>query len=258
MNPAEPAALRELIEQTHGLLADEILKDIEAQIADWDRQGIRLITEHDPAYPRNLKAAADHPALIFVAGRLRSEDARSVAVIGSRQATAVGQALAREIAGHLVGGGYTVNSGLAAGIDSAAHTEALACSGRTVAVIGTGLLHYYPAANRRLQERIARECAVVSQFWPDGQPAAENFPRRNAVMSALSLATVIVEASVRSGARIQARLSLRQGRPVLLAEPLLAQPWARELAQRPDVYVLGSPSDTPELVDRLTVESPPA
>jgi DNA processing protein len=249
--PAEIAALRELIEQTHGLLAGEMVQQIEGQIDGWHRDGIRVVPEHDPDYPKNLRAATDHPPLIFMAGQLRPEDARSVAVIGSRRATAGGASLAREIAGHLVADGYTVNSGLAAGIDTAAHTEALARGGRTVAVIGTGLLHCHPAANRRLQEQIAREGAVVSQFWPDTQPRPENFRLRNAVMSALSVATVIVEASVRSGARIQARLSLTQGRPVLLTERLLSAQWARELAEQPGVHVLGSPANAPTLVNRL-------
>ncbi len=256
--PAETAALRELLEQTHGLLAGELVDQMQAQIAGWHRDGIRLVPEDDPDYPKNLRAATDHPPPIFVAGQLQPDDARSVAVIGSRQATATGEALAREIARELVNGGYTVNSGLAAGIDTAAHTEALARGGRTVAVIGTGLRHFYPAANQQLQERIARGSAVVSQFWPDTPPSAENFPLRNAVMSALSLATMIVEASVRSGARIQARHSLAQGRPVLLAEPLLVQQWARELAERPGVHVVGSPFDVPVLVDRLSAESPAA
>jgi DNA processing protein len=249
---ADTESLLGLLERDRGLLAGEQLERLEQQREAWRRDGIEVVSALDGGYPESLKGVADRPALIFVAGQLRSEDARSVAVIGSRRATEAGEAAAREIAGHLADSGYTVNSGLAAGIDTVAHTEALARGGRTVAVLGTGLRHCYPAENRDLQEHIAEMGAVVSQFWPDTPPRPENFRLRNAVMSALSLATVIVEASLRSGARIP-RLSLAQGRPVLLAEQLLAQPWARELADRPGVHAFGSPSEVPALVAGLAV-----
>jgi DNA processing protein len=97
---------------------------------------------------------------------------------------------------------------------------------------------------------------VISQFWPETPPRQANFPLRNAVMSGISLATVVVEASPRSGARIQARLSLGQGRPVLLAEALLKQPWARELATRPLTHVVASAAEVPALVDRLSASAP--
>ena len=151
--------------------------------------------------------------------------------------------------------GYTVNSGLATGIDAAAHIEALARGGRTVAVIGTGLGSCYPPQNTELQRQIACRGAVISQFWPDSPPRRENFPLRNAVMAGMSLATILVEASATSGARIQARLSLGYGRPVVLLDSLLGQQWARDLAERPGTQVVGSASEVPGLVDRLVAGS---
>jgi DNA processing protein len=188
-------------------------------------------------------------------GQLHPTDARSVAVIGSRRATAVGESIAREVACELVDAGYTVNSGLAAGIDTAAHTEALSRGGRTVAVIGTGVSRSYPPENAALQRQIAERCAVISQFWPDAPPMRAHFPLRNAVMSGLSLATVVVEASATSGARIQARISLEQGRPVILLESLLSQGWPRELLERPGAHVTGSASEIPTILDRLLADS---
>jgi DNA processing protein len=151
----------------------------------------------------------------------------------------------------LTSAGYVVVSGLAAGIDTAAHEAALATGGRTVAVIGTGLRHSYPPQNAQLQRRIAAEGAVVSQFWPEQPPTRLSFPRRNAVMSGCALGTVVVEASPRSGARLQTRLALAHGRPVFLWRALLDQPWALELAQRPGVYVIDEPGQIVETVERL-------
>ena len=126
--------------------------------------------------PENLRAVHDRPPLLFVAGTLAAADARSVAVIGSRRATATGIAAATEIAGHLADNGYTVVSGLAAGIDTAAHRAALGRKSRTVAVIGTGLRHAYPPQNAALQRTIASGGAVVSQFWPDSPPTPPELP----------------------------------------------------------------------------------
>jgi len=223
-----------------------------AEIAAWRAQGMELVTVLDPGYPENLRAVHDRPPLIFVAGRLQAADAQSIAVIGARSASPGAVRAASVIAAHLVDHGYTVVSGLAAGIDTAAHTAALARGGRTVAVIGTGLRHAYPPQNAALQRRLSAQCAVISQFWPDSAPSRRSFPMRNAVMSGVSLATVVVEASERSGARTQARLALAHGRPVLLLASLLAQPWARECAARPGAHVVRSAAEITSLVERLT------
>lgn len=231
------------------------LAGAEREVANWRAQGMQLVSILDPAYPPNLRAAHDRPPLLFIAGRLKPRDERAIAVVGSRAASRAGLRAAAEIAGHLAACGYSVISGLAAGIDTAAHTGALARGGRTLAVIGTGLSVCYPRANVILQRRIAAECAVVSQFLPPTPPTRESFPKRNAVISGLSLASVIVEASATSGARIEARCSLAQGRPVFLLEPLLTQQWAQDLAARPGVYVVSSPSEIADTVERLTSAS---
>lgn len=223
--------------------AGPLLTEAEADIAGWSAAGMRLVTVLDDDYPLNLRAVHDRPVALFIAGRLEPSDTRSVAVIGARRASHSGLASARAIAEHLVQAGYTVVSGLAAGIDTAAHRAALSAGGRSIAVLGTGLSQTYPPENAELQRVLADRCAVVSQFWPDAPPNRHTFPLRNATMSGLSLATVVVEASQRSGARIQARLALGHGRPVFLARPLLAEPWAREFARRPGTQVFASPEE---------------
>jgi DNA processing protein len=228
------------------------LAGAQREIAGWAAQGLQSVTVLDPAYPANLQAAHDRPPLVFVHGRLKPRDERAVAVVGSRAASPRGLRAAGELARHLIAGGYTVVSGLAAGIDTAAHTAALKRGGRTIAVIGTGLRLCYPRANVILQRRIAAQCAVISQFLPDDPPTPQSFPLRNAVMSGVSLASVIVEASYTSGARIQARCALTQSRPVFLLAPLLRQRWAQELAERPAVYVIETPGDVTAILQRLT------
>jgi DNA processing protein len=230
---------------------EDLLDTATADLARWEREGIRMLTVLDPEYPDNLRAVHDRPPLIFVAGEVQPSDGRAVAVIGSRKASPRGLRTAREIAQHLVGQRYAVISGLAAGIDTTAHTAALADGGRTVAVIGTGLHRAYPSANAALQHRIARDGAVVSQFWPQQGPTRRTFPARNAVMSGLAKATVIVEAGPTSGVRGQARMALAHGRPVFLHSTLLAQDWARELAAKPGTRTFTKPHQITDSLERL-------
>jgi DNA processing protein len=239
-----------ILEQEHGLLAADLEASARTELKRWQDQGIRVLTVLDREYPANLRAAHDRPPLIFIAGGYEPRDSTSVAVIGARRASPDGLALAEAVAEHLVAHGYTVVSGLATGVDTAAHTAALACDGRTVAVIGTGLHHCYPSENLALQRRIATQCAVISQFMPDAGPTRLGFPMRNAVMSGLTLATVVIEASHKSGARAQARFALAQGRPVLLARSVLREEWGSELAERPGVHVFDSPADVTAQVGR--------
>ena len=253
---ALPALTDELMitEGQVSLLAEDpepLLDRAATEIESWEREGLRLLTVLDGGYPPNLRTVHDRPPVIFVAGELTPQDARSVAVVGARRATAAGTAAAGGIAEVLAGEGYVVVSGLAAGIDTAAHRAALEVGARTVAVIGTGLRHAYPPENAALQRRIATGAAVVSQFWPETPPARASFPMRNAVMSGFALGTVVVEASHRSGARLQTRLALAHGRPVFLLAPLLAQTWARELAPCPGVHVVTEAAQITATIDRL-------
>ncbi|MHB8657106.1 MAG: DNA-processing protein DprA [Solirubrobacteraceae bacterium] len=249
---AESGLATPLLEQEHGLLAGDRLELARAQIEAWRAEGMHLFTTLDPGYPENLSGVHDAPPLIFVAGRLSKVDVRSVAVVGARDASAAGLRAAQAIAVHLCQEGFPVVSGLARGIDTAAHHAALEVGGRTIAVIGTGLRRVYPPENADLQARIGAEHAVVSQFWPDSPPHRRSFPLRNAVMSGISLATVVVEASPTSGARLQARLALGQGRTVFLLSTLLKEPWAQDFARRPGTYVVHSPREITAAISRLT------
>jgi DNA processing protein len=223
-----------------------------AELASWTSEGIGLVSILDDSYPANLRAVYDRPPLLFVSGELTPGDMYSISVVGSRRPSDAAIAATRSLASELVGAGYTIISGLAAGIDSAAHTGALDAGGRTLAIVGTGLRHCYPPQNAELSRRIAHECALVSQFWPDAPPTRRSFPMRNAVMSGMTLGTVIVEATHTSGTRVQARLALAQGRPVFLYSTLLRQAWARELARRPGVHVVEGSAQLVERLEHLT------
>jgi DNA processing protein len=241
-----------VLDREQALLATDLVEAAAAEVGEWEREGIRAIPLLDPGYPANLRAVHDRPALIFVKGSLEPGDIRSVAVIGTRKPSDRGVECTRKVVSALVERDYTIVSGLALGVDSVAHTTALETGGRTLAVIGTGLRRSYPPQNAQLQRRIAAHGAVLSQFWPEDPPTRTSFPKRNATMSGVALANVIIEAGPKSGARTQARLALAHGRPVLLFEPLLNQQWARELASKPGAHVVSSPAEAAEAVERLT------
>lgn len=253
---AEAGSAVPVLAAEHGLLAADLADRAGAELSAWEQRGIRVLTWLDPQYPPRLRAVRDAPPVLFLSGSLTPADRQAVAVIGSRRPSETGRSAARAIAARLVADGYTVISGLAAGIDAEAHGAALQAGGRTVAVLGNGLDHVYPAENSALQRSIATRCAVISQFWPETRPSRLTFPLRNGVMAGLSVATVIVEASQMSGTRIQARLALEQSRLVILLASLLEQPWAAELAARPGVEVVRSPDDVVMAVqDRLGAEA---
>ncbi|MGC9220133.1 MAG: DNA-processing protein DprA [Solirubrobacteraceae bacterium] len=258
---ADLVSARAVLEHELGLFSYEALSQAEAEIRDWQARGYRLMPMFDHDYPENLRVTGHHPPLLFIAGELAATDRRGVAVIGGRAPSPDGSLLAGEVATVLAGSGFTVFSGLAAGIDARAHqtvlklqqqydrgTFAAHARPRTVAVIGTGLDHVYPAQNAALQRDIVRNGAVVSQFWPDTRASRHNFPLRNALMSGLTLGSVIVEASEHSGTRIQAKHALSQGRMVVLMPGAMGNAWARELAQRPETRVI---EDAAALLDVL-------
>lgn len=209
-------------------------------------EGVRLITITDEDYPENLKLIFNRPPFIWVRGQLNSRSLRAIALVGTRQATEEGRTAATRLARGLAQSGVTVLSGLARGIDTAAHEATLDAGGSTVAVIGNGILAgLYPPENQGLARRIVESGgAVVSQFWPLAPPAKANFPRRNIVMSGMGAGTVVVEASSTSGAKMQARLALEHGKRLFLPEALVAsQDWAASYAARPGVTVIGDLED---------------
>ena len=196
-----------------------------------DQLGIDVIACIDPDYPINLTLVHDAPPLLFVDGKLDERDRRAVAVVGTRAASREGIHLAGAISADLVAHGYTVVSGLAKGIDTAAHAAALNESGRTIAVFGTPIETVYPAAHKTLAKQIARTGACISQFLPSVRTGRWSFPARNLTGSGISLATVVVEASQTSGARQQAAAALRHGKRVFLVDSLVtAQPWAMQMS----------------------------
>jgi DNA processing protein len=232
--------------EAHALLAtaasklDDHRVEAERLVATAEAEGVHLTTVIDTDYPLNLRTIYNLPPFLFYRGRLDADqDARSVAAVGTRDPSPAGLMRAREIARMLCERGVTVLSGLARGIDTAAHTAALEAGGRTVAVLGTGIGRTYPPESRDLAERIvAGGGALVSQFWPDAPPTTYSFPRRNITMSGMGQGTVVIEATATSGAKLQARYALDHGRKVfLLAELVTRQPWARTFLGRGAIEV---------------------
>jgi DNA processing protein len=176
-------------------------------------KGYRIITLSDPDYPPLLRQIADPPALLYVCGTL-DPGAAAIAVVGSRKATGYGLTTARKLCEGLAARGITVVSGMALGIDTAAHEGALAGGGRTLAVLGTGLACIYPPRNGPLFHKIAQQGAVITEFSLDTRPEPHHFPVRNRIISGICLGTVVVEAAQRSGSLITARLAAEQGREV--------------------------------------------
>ncbi len=194
---------------------------------DWlARPGHRLLGWRDADYPALLRCAPSPPAALFLAGDADLLWYPQVAMVGSRRPSAAGRERARQFARELAGAGWAITSGLAEGIDTAAHEGALAV-GRTVAVVATGLDRCYPAANAQLMARIARDGAVVSEHPPGTAAIASHFPSRNRIVAGLALGTLVVEAALQSGALISARLAAEAGREVFALPGSLDNPLAR-------------------------------
>lgn len=179
-----------------------------------ERQGARVLTWDDPAYPPRLLNIYNPPPVLYVKGEILDQDQWAVAVVGTRGATVYGKEAARRIAGDLARNKITIVSGLARGIDSEAHRAALDAGGRTIAVLGSGVDIIYPTESRKLAQAIVEQGALVSEYALGTPPEASNFPPRNRIISGLSLGVVIVEAGERSGALITADFALEQGREV--------------------------------------------
>lgn len=187
---------------------------VDEELALCAEHGIQIVHDGSPAYPRMLRELPDPPTILFIQGDLRPSDALAVGIVGSRHATRYGLATAERLAGGLARAGFTIVSGLARGIDAAAHRGALAASGRTLAVLGGGLLNIYPPENVGLAREVAGRGALISEAAPRVPPLGGAFPQRNRIISGLSLGVVVVEASDRSGALITARHAVEQNREV--------------------------------------------
>ncbi|MGW7070056.1 DNA-processing protein DprA [Streptomyces sp. NPDC054855] len=230
------------------------LNRIEDELGQAAKVGAQLVTVLDDDYPANLRTVPDLPPFLFYRGKLDHEaDSRSVAVVGTRDASDMGLSRARRVARELSEAGFVISSGLARGVDTEAHRTALHFDRRTVAVIGTGITRCYPKENQGLAEEVANRGLLVSQFWPSRPPGRDTFPRRNHVTSGISLGSVVIEASSTSGAKMQARIASEQGRHVLLLQSLVdTQPWARKMVDAQRATAVSEPEQMIDILDGPT------
>ncbi len=224
--------------------------------------GLAVWTRADPGYPAALREIPRAPAQLWTRGDRAALDVAAVAVVGTRRASAYGVGTARRIARTLAQAGACVLSGLAAGVDAAAHEGALAVAGRTCAALGTGIDVVFPAAHAELQARIAESGLLVSQFPPGTPPFKHNFPRRNALIAALARAIIVVEAPCASGALITARAARSLGRTVAVVPGPIdhaAHAGSNALLREPEVIAITSTDDALGLLGaRLAAGDPPA
>jgi DNA processing protein len=186
----------------------------ETLITQCRTNGISLISKQDVRYPELLRTINDPPLFLFVKGEYQVSDNFAIAIVGTRHATQYGHQQAERLASELSRCGFTIISGLALGIDGAAHRGALSLEGRTIAVLGGGLLHIFPQEHRDLAENIATHGMIISEYIPDQVPQRGMFPQRNRIISGLSLGVLIIEAPPQSGALITATLAAKQGRKI--------------------------------------------
>ena len=227
---AEPAAWRAAGLEERSIAALTAARgriDPDGEMARLEKAGLRVLTWHNPEYPARLRALEGRPPLLYIQGRLLTEDARAVAVVGTRRPTAYGREAAAQLSGELAAGGVVIVSGLALGVDAIAHRAALSNGGRTLAVVANGLDIAYPPANADLYRRIAEEGAVVSEYPLGVRPDPRHFPRRNRLISGLSLGTLVVEAGDNSGARWTVYHALEQGREVFCVPGSIFSPASR-------------------------------
>jgi DNA processing protein len=189
--------------------------DLDGELTRIEKAAVQVVTRDDPEYPKNLREVYDPPMILYVKGTLSERDALAIAIVGSRRTTLYGQDMARKLAYQLGRVGVTVVSGLARGIDTAAHKGTLQAKGRTVAVIGCGIDIVYPSENEKLAKEIVEKGGALVTEFPFGvKPDRQNFPMRNRIISGWSLGTVVVEANLKSGALITANQAAEQGRQV--------------------------------------------
>ncbi|MET9880976.1 DNA-processing protein DprA [Actinacidiphila glaucinigra] len=242
---------RPLLQQALTVGLDDARARVDEELAAAATAGARLVTVLDEDYPANLRMVGNLPPFLFYRGELDERDARSIAVVGTRQASEDGLRRAARMARELVEHDVVIASGLAKGVDAAAHQAALTAGGRTFAVMGTGIAApVYPAENRPLAGAIlGAGGALLSQFWPTSPPAKYTFPRRNVVTSGTTVGSVVIEASSTSGAKMQARLAAEHGKLVFLIRSLAdTQPWAQKMLDEGRAILVTASSD---ITDRL-------
>jgi DNA processing protein len=201
--------------------------DLNAEMEKLDRSGVHAFTYHDEGYPARLKEIFDFPPLIYIKGDLIPADAFCLAVVGTRRSTIYGKQVTQEITAELARNGITVVSGLARGIDTIAHRAALEAGGRTLSVFACGLDTIYPAENGTLAQNIINQGALISEYPLGAKPRPDNFPRRNRIMSGMSLGVLVIEADEVSGAIITAHMASEQNREVFAIPGSILSPMSR-------------------------------
>ena len=199
----------------NSIAAVKLGRDAEQELEEVQRHGVRLLRRGTAEYPSAIERISDAPLLLYCKGDIRPQDELAIAIVGSRRCTMYGKQQAEKIAAALAQAGVTIVSGLARGVDAAAHQGAVAVGGRTIAVMGTGLAEIYPPEHVELAEQVTAHGAMLSEFKMSQRPSAGLFPQRNRIISALSLAVLVVEASRSSGALHTARHAMEQGKEVL-------------------------------------------
>lgn len=252
---------------------DGVGPEVASAIADWQNRidlsgelrlirdfGAEVITRSSPVYPPDLQEIYNPPIVLYVWGALTEHDRHAIGVVGSRKSSNYGLDCAKKLAYQLAYSGLTVISGLARGIDTAAHQGALAAKGRTVAVLGSGFLELYPAENQELAERIARSGAVVSEYPMNLPPNAQNFPYRNRIVAGWGSGVLVVEAGLRSGALITANQAMEGGRLVYAVPGPIDRPTSagsNRLIQQ-GAKLITSASDILEDLNQLFPQRPAA
>jgi DNA processing protein len=248
--PRPPVALEDLVSPAPPNGA--ALKAARNQLARLQKKSdVEILSIFSDRYPRRLQDLNGRPSLLFVQGKWVEPSIPVLAIAGAREAGPEARTSAYEVGRIVTQAGHVIVSGLAAGIDSCAHHGAIDAGGRTIAVMGTGLGLISPRSNSQLARRITRQGALVSQFPPGHAPTKTSFPARNAVIAGLADVSLLVEMRERSGSRIEANCSLRQGKPTLLWAPQLgSHRWARDLATEGGATFVSSADEVLEVLNR--------
>lgn len=204
---------------------DKFNVDAELELAE--KLGVWIINVDDKRYPAALRKIYDPPPVLYIKGTLERKDALGIAIVGSRRCSIYGQEQASRFAHLMSAAGFTINSGMASGIDTAAHQGALSAAGRTIAVQGCGLANVFPSENKKLFELISKSGACISELPLTYEPKSENFPPRNRIIAGLSLGVIVIEASTRSGAMISARMAMENNREVMAVPGKIDSPLSK-------------------------------
>jgi DNA processing protein len=231
--------------------------DPDVEMTKLERHGVQVITCNDKTYPRRLKEIYDFPPVLYMRGALKPEDDWCLAVVGTRRATVYGKQITEELTTDLARSRITIISGLARGIDTIAHHSALEAGGRTIAVFASGLDIVYPAENERLAHDIMANGALLSEYPLGTRPRAENFPRRNRILSGLSLGVLVTEGGEDSGAMITAADAIEQNREVFAVPGSILSPSSRgtnQLIQKGEAKLVRQYTDILEELNLMAVE----